>query len=201
MARVDITEIIEGAQAEVANVNATLDSWETASTDVDDNNVRDEAIERRVIAKEFQVFGDTTTEGVFVGQMNVTTAASVALSELPTVVHCGGFNPEAGDEIIIRASLGFELTQSADCTFAIANKIGSGGIPSVVAKTRQTFSYPVLASSIDFAGHYTTTVRYTGTVPNPNLWFTIMAEANQLGGVPPTLDVYNVYITATLLRS
>lgn len=49
MARVTITELARGDTASAANVNSTMSSWTTQSTAIDEQNVREEGLDRRSI--------------------------------------------------------------------------------------------------------------------------------------------------------
>lgn len=49
MARVTLVELASGTTASSANANTTMTNWNTASSDVDAENVREEGFDRRII--------------------------------------------------------------------------------------------------------------------------------------------------------
>lgn len=204
MSKVVITELIEGATANAADANATLTSWTSASTDIDDDNVREEGIERRTMKRVFQEFGDTN-ERDFTQGINGPPVPLQAVIEFSFEKDVGGFDYDAanGDQIVVRASFLFEIT-SADITAggadtvltgATGDKTGSGGAAAIISRTiRRYDAIPGRAMK----GIYTATHYYAGAT-NSDLWLTLMVGITS-SNAALTATIRNPYITAILYK-
>jgi hypothetical protein len=192
MSKVTITELISGDIADVADVNATLNSWETNSTGINDENFRVEGLDFRSFAKTFQVFGSAAESDSQDGDIEAVTSTSVV--ELTNKLQVGGFTVSSTGKIVVRVSIDvkFEgnLGGNRNLLVYIGTKSGSAGVASVIVKTLRT------AQSITNQDSYfpiTIAHVYDNTVV-PDLYFTVMVQKHLAGG--DDITVRNGFITA-----
>jgi hypothetical protein len=199
MSRVSITELMTGDTNNAADANATLTSWDAASLDVDDQNVRDEGIERRTLKKEFQVFGDTIAIGQPSGSFFTVVAAAYA--QITPGFQIGGFPYTDGeDDLVIRCSFNVYIADPnlAEVSIRLAWRNTSVGVISGIPKTERALSISPQASLIagtsDTRAIYTVThVFEAGT--HSDLWIT--AQAKITGA---SADLSDGFLTATMYK-
>lgn len=124
MSTVTITPLTIGELATAANYNANATSWNSATANgvVDDDNVREQGIDRRTIAdRTIDAQRSMTSSFKFVG----TAASSAIPTNIATVVamnagaetaEVGPFTSLSGDVVLIRVSADFYTGQAGPNT-------------------------------------------------------------------------------------
>ena len=115
MSTVTITPLTPGSTAASADYNATVTSWNTATANgaVNDNNIREEGIDRRTIADRaidgqrsmdagFKVISTTASAAIATG---VATVVAMDGGALTAVV--GPVTTVSGDNLLVRVSADF----------------------------------------------------------------------------------------------
>lgn len=115
MSTVTITPLTPGSTAASADYNATVTSWNTATANgaVNDNNIREEGIDRRTIADRaidgqrsmdagFKVISTTASAAIATG---VATVVAMDGGALTAVV--GPVTTVSGDKLLVRVSADF----------------------------------------------------------------------------------------------
>jgi hypothetical protein len=185
MAKVTITEIEHGSVAEVADVNATLTSWNTNSTDIDEENFRERSLDYRNLEKVFCVYGDTAESDAISGDVEQVTWT--AFQEFTTPMDVGGFDVESGDSVVVRFSCGIRVEAIAGGAVThplievrLGVKTGSGGGAVGMANTDRRIDLAAVLPGVIIAnpGEINTSLSVSAvrTATGNNQWFTVQVK-------------------------
>lgn len=192
MSKVEIEELITGDTADAANANSTLTSWNSASSDVDGQNVRDEGIDLRTLKNEFQVFGDMISTAQVTDPFFTVTTPGYA--HITPSFQIGGFDFDpATDGLIVRCSMQFEYTVNAPVlNIRLTRRHTSAGALVGLPTTEREFQLGTTGTIMRSV--YTVTHHYTG-VANSDVWFTAQAKVST-----DTATLTHGFLTAILYR-
>lgn len=186
MSRVVTTEIEKGDLGAITDPNATLTSWTSASTDVDEVNIAQEGIEQRNLAVN-AVNDNNSSPGtkVIANSGSGTIAAAVA-----TPWQIGGvflqigpfaYDSAAPEELIVRFSFEYELEPLDLASFYIyRSTTGAQGIGafSLIAKTARSVGAGGAVDIDDYTGSTCIAARETAAIASGNIWYCLYAVSN-----------------------
>lgn len=114
MSHVTFTEVLANAVASAADVNSTLTSWNTKSTDVDGDNVREEGLDSRSL--EVGSVVPRNGDGTFTNNSSASfTNTSEALASIGSDVICGPIVLDESDSeiCVVRCSVRLRIVGQA----------------------------------------------------------------------------------------
>lgn len=172
MSKVTITELFPEDTATAANANATLTSWNTASADVDDTNIREGGVDRRTIAPRAITPTDGRPSQVALVGPSAGLAATGAATQVTfgaTLIEIGpiNFNAAAGDQLKVYCSFAYSITTGAGnaAEFKLGYASASGGPWTVINQTgrpaNQSAGMAALASAPPETGSCTIAHKFT----------------------------------------
>jgi hypothetical protein len=201
MSTVTITKINPGDTTSISSVNNTINSWNSASADVDAQNVRDEGIDKTNIAETFQEFGDTNKIDSASGTLETHAGVTANFAEFTTKIHCGGFDYTAtsDDELLVHASVEIiagTTTGDLEVEICIGYKTTSAGAVTAISSTRRGCRLDRTAPYLRLRDVITITHKFDGPT-SADRWFTLMWK---LPVGTDTISFKNPTITAVLQK-
>lgn len=198
MAHVTFTELLAQQVANASNVNSTLTSWNTQSTNIDADNVRDEGLDGRSVASRAVTPSDGFAQfaNSSVATLSNTVAALVAIGG--TDVICGPFDIDETDseQLVVRCSCkvridatgGGAANETVTVYLAYTDDATptSGSTWNVIARSDRDFLLHNYAAGIDPPQRslYTVSLLFSGggSLVTSNLHFGLFASTSA-GGV------------------
>ena len=191
MSHVTFTEVLANAVASAADVNSTLTSWNTKSTDVDGDNVREEGLDSRSL--EVGSVVPRNGDGTFTNNSSASfTNTSDALASIGSDVICGPIVlDESDNEIcVVRCSVRLRIegkaVSGAQARVQIQLKYTTDSSPSgssswtTLTRTQRVFMFDdnqFTGTSPDERSVYAVTHRFDGpsTFSSSTLHFGLFA--------------------------
>jgi hypothetical protein len=197
VAHLTFTELLENSVAAAADVNSTLTSWNTQSTDIDASNVRDEGLDGRSVASRAITPSDGFAQFSDAGSVTLTNTSPALVAIGATNVICGPFNINESDkeQLVVRCSCKVRINATGS---GAANKSvtvymaytddaspTSGSTWNVIARSDRDFLLNNYSAGVDppKRGVYTVSFLFSGggSLSTANLHFGLFSSISGSG--------------------
>lgn len=185
MARVVVNEIEPGQDRDVARANSTINSWNTNTSNIDEDNFRDESLDYDSMKKEFHEFGDSIEVKSQSGNI-VNPVTALVVTEITGPFHIGAFDFTLNeDELVVRFSMEAKGAYVAgvgddELWVQLGYKTGAGGAVTPISSTRRSLKYYDAGLNANVIRSIGITHRFQAAT-NSNLYITALAWVSAVG--------------------